>query len=223
VLAGNFVFFAPGSRSVLRIDVRDGSIQTFDVDTNVAAANPWLAGTRGAVLFGYGKSYWRSHIDSETPEAETPLSEPVESPVGLGTDGRSLLLANQNGNLICFDLQKGNVTWRHHWNKILSAPLIADGRVFVDVYQQKYALAALALASGNEMWEIQQGSTEAPYWQDGRLYVTSGTSVLIVDGASGKIQRRFAAPTEVITTPTPYGDLVLFGTARGVLYAATAR
>ncbi len=69
VLLGNFVFFAPGSRSVLRIDVRDGSIQTFDVDTNVAAANPWLAGTRGAVLFGYGKSYWRSRLDSEAPEA----------------------------------------------------------------------------------------------------------------------------------------------------------
>jgi outer membrane protein assembly factor BamB len=221
VLMGNFVFFAPGSRSVLRIDVRDGSIQTFDVDANVAAANPWLAGTHGEVLFGYGKSYWRSRTDSETPEAGTPLSEPVESPVGLGTDGRSLLLADQNGNLISFNLQKGNVTWEHHWNKILSAPLIADGKVFVDVYEQKYALAALALASGNEMWRIQQGSTEAPYWQDGRIYVASGTSVSIVDGASGKIQRRFAAPTEVITTPIPDGDLVLFGTARGVLYAAT--
>ena len=222
VVVGDFVFFAPGSRSVLRIDVRDGSIQTFDVDTNVAAANPWLAGTLGEVLFGYGKSYWRSRIDSEAPEAGTPLSEPVESPVGLGTDGRSLLLADQNGNLISFDLLKGNVTWQHHWNKILSTPLIADGKVFVDVYQQKYALAALALASGNEMWQIQQGSTEAPYWQDGRLYVASGTSVLIVDGASGKIQRRFAAPTEVITTPIPDGELVLFGTARGVLYAARA-
>ncbi len=83
--------------------------------------------------------------------------------------------------------------------------------MFVEVYQQKYALAALEFASGNEMWEIQQGSTEAPYWQDGRLYVASGTSVLIVDGASGKIQRRFAAPTEVITTPIPDGELVLFG------------
>jgi hypothetical protein len=46
---------------------------------------------------------------------------------------------------------------------------------------------------------------------------------LVVDGASGKIQRRFAAPTEVITTPVPDGDLVFFGTARGVLYAAKAR
>jgi outer membrane protein assembly factor BamB len=120
-------------------------------------------------------------------------------------------------------LQKGNVIWRHHWNKILSAPLLANGQVFVHVYQQRYALAALALASGDEIWQIQQGSAEAPYWQDGRLYAASGTSVLVVDGASGKIQRRFAAPTEVITTPVPDGDLVLFGTARGVLYAAKAR
>jgi outer membrane protein assembly factor BamB len=223
VLVGNFVFFAPGSRSILRIDVRDGSVQTFNIDTNVAAANLWLTGTRGAALFGYGKSYWRSRIDSETPEAGTPLSELVGAPVGLGTDGRSLLLADQDGNLSSFDLQKGNVIWRHHWNKIVSAPLLANGQVFVHVYQQRYALAALALASGDEIWQIQQGSAEAPYWQDGRLYAASGTSVLVVDGASGKIQRRFAAPTEVITTPVPDGDLVFFGTARGVLYAAKAR
>jgi hypothetical protein len=44
-----------------------------------------------------------------------------------------------------------------------------------------------------------------------------------VNGGSGKIQSRFAAPTEVTTTPMPAGDLVLFGTARGVLYAARAR
>jgi outer membrane protein assembly factor BamB len=120
-------------------------------------------------------------------------------------------------------LQKGNVIWRHHWNKIVSAPLLANGQVFVHVYQQRYALAALALASGDEIWQIQQGSAEAPYWLDGRLYAASGTSVLVVDGASGKIQQRFAAPTEVITTPVPDGDLVFFGTARGVLYAAKAR
>jgi hypothetical protein len=112
VLVGNFVFFAPGSRSVLRIDVRDGSVRTFDIDANVTveAANPWVTGTREAALFGYGKSSWRSRMDSETLESGPPLGEPVGSLVGLATDGRTLLLADGDGNLSSFDLQKGNVT-----------------------------------------------------------------------------------------------------------------
>jgi len=105
----------------------------------------------------------------------------------------------------------------------LSAPWLADGKVFLNVYEQRYALTALALASGEELWTLQEGSAYAPYWQDGRLYAASGTAALIVDGTSGKIQSRFAAPTEVTTTPMPAGDLVLFGTARGALYAAKSR
>jgi outer membrane protein assembly factor BamB len=223
--AGDFVFFAPGSRSVLRIDARDGSLQTFDIDADltVAADNLWVAGAPGAAIFGYGKSYWRSRINRDTLNVGLALSEPAGRPTSLATDGRILLLGDDDGNLRAFDLGKGSVIWRHHWNKILSAPWLADGKVFLNVYQQRYALTALALASGEELWQIQQGSTYAPYWQDGRLYAASGAAALVLDGASGKIQSRFAAPTEVTTTPMPAGDLILFGTARGVLHAARAR
>ena len=112
--------------------------------------------------------------------------------------------------------------WRHHWNKLLSAPLLAGDKVFVNVYEQKYALTALALESGRELWQTQ-GSTYAPYWQDGKLYAASGAAVLVLDGASGKIRSRFSGQTEVTTTPIPAGDLILFGTVRGELYAARGR
>ena len=137
------------------------------------------------------------------------------------SDGRILLLGDEDGNLRAFDLERGSVVWRHHWNKILSTPLLADGKVFVNVYDQRYALAALALDYGGELWEIQEGSTFPPYWRNGRLYAASGASVLVLDGVTGKIQSRFGAQTQVTTTPIPTGDLVLFGTARGVLYAAS--
>ena len=222
---GNFVFFAPGSRSILRIDARDGSVQTFDIDADlsVAAENLWVASAPGAAIFGYGTSYWRSRADRDTLEAGLALSEPAGRPVGLATDGRTLLLADDQGNLRAFDLGKGSVIWRRHWNKIVSAPCIADGRVFVNVYEQKYALAALALGTGDELWKIQQGGTYAPYCQDGKVYAASGAAALIVDAASGKVRARAAAQTEVTTTPMPAGDLLLFGTARGVLYAARAK
>jgi outer membrane protein assembly factor BamB len=222
---GDFVFFAPGSRSVLRIDARQGSVQTFDIDADltVAADNLWVAGAPGAAIFGYGKSFWRSRINSDTLDAGPALSEPAGRPIALATDGHFLLLGDDEGNLRAFDLGKGSVIWRHHWNKILSMPRLADGKVFLNVYQQTYALTALALASGKELWQIREGGTYAPYWQDGRLYAASGAAVVVVDGASGKILWRFAAPTEVTTTPIPAGDLILFGTARGVLYAARAR
>lgn len=223
-LVGDFLFFAPGSRSVLRIDVRGGSVQTFDIgsDQVIAADNLWVAGAEDAAFFGYGKSYWRSRINSETLEAGPVLSEPADHPMGAVSDGRVLLLEDGDGNLRAFDLAKGNVIWRHHWNKILSAPLLADGKVFLHVYEQKYALAALAVEYGGELWHIEEGSTQAPYWRDGRVYAASGASVLVLDGASGKVQSRFAAQTQVTTTPIPAGDLILFGTARGVLYAAEA-
>jgi outer membrane protein assembly factor BamB len=223
-LVGDFVFFAPGSRSVLRIGVQDGSVQTFDIgsDEVVAADSLWAAGAADAAFFGYGKSYWRSRINSEKPDPGPALSEPAGHPAGAVSDGRVLLLADDEGNLRAFDLAKGSVIWRHHWNKILSAPLLADGKVFVNVYDQEYALAALAVSYGGVLWQIQEGSTYAPYWHDGRLYAASGASVLVLDGASGKVQSRFAAQTQVTSTPIPAGDLILFGTARGVLYAAKA-
>lgn len=219
---GDFLFFAPGSRSVLRIDARDGSVQTFDMDAglSVAAENLWVTSAPGAAILGYGTSYWRSRVNSDTLEAGPALSEPVGWPLSVASDGHTLLLGDDEGNLRAFDLGKGTVIWRHHWNRILSAPCLAGGEVFVNVYAQKYALAALALASGDELWQLQQGSIYAPYCQNGRVYAASGTSALVLDAASGKVQARVAAQTQVTTTPMPASDLILFGTARGVLHAA---
>lgn len=222
---GDYIFFAPGSRSVLRIDARDGSVQTFDIDTEltVAADNLWVAGSPSAAFFGYGKNYWRSGVNSDQFEPGPAFSEPAGRPVGVATDGRILLIADDEGTMRAFDLKKGGVIWRHHWNKILSAPLLTDGKVFVNVYRERPVLAALALSSGNELWQVQQGSIYAPYWKTGRVYAASGTAALVLDGASGKVESRFAAPTEVTTTPVPDGDLIFFGTARGALYAVRAR
>lgn len=225
VAVGDYVFFVPGSRSVLRIDARDGSLRTFEIDAEltVAADNLWVAASSGSALFGYGKNYWRSSANSDKFEPGPALSEPAGRPVGLATDGRILLIADDEGTLRAFDLGKGSVLWRHHWSKILSAPLLADGKVFVNVYRERPGLAALALSSGDELWQVQQGGIYAPYWQNGRLYASSGAGVLVLDGATGKVGSRFGAPTEVTTTPVPASDLILFGTARGVLYAVRAR
>jgi outer membrane protein assembly factor BamB len=219
---GDFIFFAPGSRSVLRIDARNGSVQTFDIDADlsVAAENLWVVAAPGEAIFGYGKSVWRSPIDSDRLEEGPALSEPAGRPIALASDGRILLLGDNEGNLRAFDLRKGTVVWRHHWDKIASAPALAGGTIFLNVYQQKYALAALAVGSGEELWQIPEGGISAPYSQGGRVYVASGKSVMGVDGATGKILWRFATTTEVTTTPVPSSDLVLFGTVRGVLYAA---
>jgi outer membrane protein assembly factor BamB len=224
-LVGDFLFFAPASRSVIRIDARDGSVQTFEIESDqvAAAENLWVAGSADAAFFGYGQSYWRSRINSEKLDAGHALSEPAGHPTGAVSDGRILLLGDEDGNLRVFDLEKGSVVWRHHWNKILSAPLLADGKVFVNVYDQRFALAALAADYGGELWRIQEGSTYIPSWREGKLYAASGVSVLVLDGASGKVQARFGAQTQVTTTPIPAEGLILFGTARGMLYAARER
>lgn len=225
VAVGDYVFFAPGSRNVLRIDARDGSVQTFDIDPELtlAADNLWVAGSPDAAFFGYGKNYWRSNAVSDKFEPGPTLTEPAGRPVGVATDGRILVDADDEGTLQAFDLGKGSVIWRHHWSKILSAPLLADGKVFVNIYRDRPALVALAVSSGDEIWESQAGSIYAPYWRDGRLYAASQAAVQVLDGATGKVESRFGAPTGVTTTPVPAGDLILFGTVRGVLYAVRTR
>jgi outer membrane protein assembly factor BamB len=224
VVVGNFVFFAPGSRSILRMDAGNGSVQTFDMDADlsVPAENLWVTSALGAAIFGYGKSYWRSRINTDILELGPPLSEPAGRPIGLATDGSILVFGDDEGNLRVFDLGKGRVIWRHHWNKILSAPSLGDGRVFLNVYQQKNELIALALGSGDELWRIQAGGIYVSFWDGGRVYTSSGSAALVVDGASGRTLSRFAASTEITTTPMPAGDVILFGSARGVLYAAKA-
>jgi outer membrane protein assembly factor BamB len=224
VLAGDFVFFAPGSRSVLRIDTRDGSVQSFDIDADltVAAESLWVSSAPGGAIFGYGTSYWLSRIGSDALKAGPALREPAGAPVAIASDGRILLIGDDDGNLRAFDLGKGTVLWRHHWGKIASAPALADGKIFLNVYEQTYSLAAVALASGEELWRIPQGSRYAPYWQEGKLYAARGTAALTLDAASGRVQWRVDALWEVISTPVPAGGLVLFATSRGVLYAAKA-
>jgi outer membrane protein assembly factor BamB len=119
-----------------------------------------------------------------------------------------------------FDLAKGTLLWRNHWNKIASAPALAGGHIFLNVYDQKYALVALALTSGQELWRLPQGGTEPVRWRSGRLYTAAGTAVLAVDAESGKIEWRYDAPNRVTTTPLPVGNVVLFGTVQGILYVA---
>ena len=223
--AGNFVFFAPGSRSILRIDARDGSVQSFDIDPDltVAAENFWVASAAGEAIFGYGTSFWRSQIDSDKLEQGPDLSEPAANPTAVASDGRVLLLGDEAGTMRAFDLMKGNVIWRNRWNKISSAPAIADGKIFLNVYDHQFAIVALALGSGQQLWRVPGGSTYRPYYRDGRVYAAAGTALMAVDSTSGKIEWRVDAPTEVTTTPVPIENFVLFGTVRGVLYAAKTK
>jgi outer membrane protein assembly factor BamB len=220
--AGDFIFFAPGSRTILRIDARDGSVQTFDIDPDqtVAAENFWVVAAPGEAIFGYGKSFWRSQINADKPEEGPSLSEPAANPSAVASDGHVLLLGDEDGNLRAIDLGKGTVLWRDHWSKIASAPVLADGKIFLNIYEQKYAFIALALSSGQELWRIPEGSTYSPYWQSGRLYAAVGKAVMAVNGESGKVEWRFDAPEQVTTTPVPVENLVLFGTVKGALYAA---
>src|SRR5207253_1183277 len=89
---GDFLFFAPVSRSILRIDTRNGSVQTFDIgaDLSVAAENLWVTSAPGAAIFGYGKSYWRSRINSDTLELMSSKNSVVipRSPHTLPQSGR---------------------------------------------------------------------------------------------------------------------------------------
>jgi outer membrane protein assembly factor BamB len=222
VLAGDDVFFAPGSRSILRISAQDGSVQSFDIEAEatVASEGPWISSAPGEAIFGYAESVWTSPLHAAEPHASAPLTEPAGHPVSIASDGHILLLGDADGTLRAFELGKGTVLWRRQWRKILSMPALDGDKVFLNVSDGSPSLVVLALATGADLWRISQGGSGAPFLQNGRVYQASGSEVFVVDSYTGMIEAHFAAPAPVVTSPISAGGLVLFGTDHGVLYAA---
>ncbi len=73
---------------------------------------------------------------------------------GLGADGTTLYAANGLSQLVALDTLTGKEKWRHDLGMpARSAPMIADGRVFVTTIENR--LTAFAAADGRQLWAHQ--------------------------------------------------------------------
>ncbi|HEX3575721.1 MAG TPA: PQQ-binding-like beta-propeller repeat protein [Rhodopila sp.] len=134
--------------------VLNGTVFTMDSDAVVSAFS----------LLD-GKRLWRADTKPEDVESTNVGG-------GLGADGSTLFCDNGLSSLVALDVASGKEKWRKDLGvPARSAPMIADGRVFVTTIDDR--LLAFTAADGRQLWTHQAaepvtsmlGQPAAAYWQ----------------------------------------------------------
>lgn len=117
--------------------VLNGNVFTMDSDAVVSAFS-----------LANGQRLWR--IDTKPKDAD----DSTNVGGGLGADGTTLYAVNGLSSLVALDIASGKEKWRHDLGVPgRSAPLIADGRVFVTTLDDR--LFAFTAADGRQLWTHQ--------------------------------------------------------------------
>lgn len=117
--------------------VLNGTVFTMDSDAVVSA----FALTNGQRL-------WR--VDTKPKDAD----DSTNVGGGLGADGTTLYAVNGLSSVVALDVASGKEKWRHDLGvPARSAPMIADGRIFVTTIDDR--LFAFAAADGHQLWVHQ--------------------------------------------------------------------
>jgi outer membrane protein assembly factor BamB len=134
--------------------VLNGSVFTMDSDAEVSA-----------FALANGKHLW-------TVDTKPKDNDSTNVGGGLGADGTTLYAVNGLFQLVALDMATGKEKWRHDLGVPgRSAPMIADGRVFVTTIDDR--LFAFTAADGRQLWTHQAaqpvtamlGQPAAAYYQ----------------------------------------------------------
>jgi outer membrane protein assembly factor BamB len=114
--------------------VLNGIVFTMDSDAEVSA-----------FTLVDGKRLWR--VDTKPKESH----DSTNVGGGLGADGTTLYAVNGLSQMVALDVGTGKEKWRHNLGvPARSAPMIADGRVFVTTIDDR--LIAFTAADGRQLW-----------------------------------------------------------------------
>ena len=131
--------------------------------------------------------------------------------------------------LYAVDAATGQAKWKfktgddaenHNQTGIQSSPAVVDGTVYFGCRDSH--LYAVDAATGQEKWKVKITWINAsPAVREGRIYF--GTSIpaffVALDAGTGKELYRFDAHVPVFSSPALAGNLALFGSFNGSLYA----
>ena len=214
---GGSLFVAPAEGGLQRLDLSNGHQTAVPIDS---PDRLWMRTADDQLFIGSGASVWR--VDGEArPVLVRRLQSRVEPVIAAAIENSTLVLQDRNNGLTAFNRSTGAVLWARRWNRLLSAPAIGGGRVFINTFgPHRYELQAIDAASGGDLWSVQDGGFDAPTLSEGRLYAAGRSSVLVIDPATGVVISEIKSRLEVITSPLMWRDQVLFGTLDGVLHAA---
>jgi outer membrane protein assembly factor BamB len=148
-----------------------------------------------------------------------------EQPTGLTISGGSIFLGTSAGAMYQVDGTNGNVVWTYHpGSDILSAPVVADGLVYVK--DNNGTLHAVSIATHKPVW-TQTGAPTSLYGMTvvgGRVYYTTSLAMQARDAKTGKAVWASAAPTgkAFMGTPAVANGMVFIGCSDDALYAIKA-
>jgi outer membrane protein assembly factor BamB len=128
-----------GFRAILMAQpvVLDGTVFTMDSDAVVSA-----------FALANGTRRWRTDTKPKTDDDSTNVGG------GVATDGSTVYAVNGLASLVALDAATGNEKWRSDLGVPgRSAPMIADGRVFVTSIDDR--LFAFNAADGHQLWTHQ--------------------------------------------------------------------
>jgi outer membrane protein assembly factor BamB len=221
-LFGQSLLLVLADGSVLRVDAADGRVQTLAV-AGLQAHRPWLTLVGGRAIVGSGDRVWEMSPDSGDAIPAVRLRAPTGDVVAATADDDLLVMRAERDVLEAFDRSSGRQLWRREWPRLLSAPALGNGKVFINTFgPNRYELHAIDARSGRELWSVMDGSFEKPTLSDGRVYAAGRSSVFVADSATGAVVQSVRVSREVISSPVVFGGQMLFGTIDGVLHARHA-
>jgi outer membrane protein assembly factor BamB len=203
-----------------RVDTASGELATIPLEGS-GGAPCWLASSDGRLTIGDGRLLWALTGDAERPVAGSLLRPRIARVANAVTRGDLLVVRSVRDSVTAFSITTGRALWTRSWPRVLSAPTIIPNAVLINVFDAHgYAIQAVNPDSGADVWSVPDGSFEPPVLHDGRVYAAGREAVLVIDPQTGIVAARVASFGEVISSPVPLHDLLLFGTIDGVLHAA---
>jgi outer membrane protein assembly factor BamB len=181
----------------------DGRIYALDVATG---RQVWRYDTEGVSLFSGNFGYDRRTVQS--------------SPV---VWGNTVYVGARDGFLYALSADSGQLRWWYDYkiSWVNASSAIADGELYAGTSDGQF-VNALDAATGKELWRT---GSESIVWASPSV---SGDIVIAGDGLgrvrgydrrTGAVRWSFVTGGQIFSTPVPVGQLVVFGSMDGAVYA----
>lgn len=149
------------------------------------------------------------------------LPENSDADMALGMQGKLVIgLKYGRETLMCYDLLKGEFSWKRRAGLLAKAPVVADSSVYV-VARFKHA-DRYDLASGERVWRYEfesQAHTTPAISDELVLFGTDSGKILALSRQTGKLRWESTAGASIFASPVISGNSVFFSSTDSTVYA----
>ncbi len=234
-IVGNLAYFAARDTTanggvVYAVDVRTGSQKwrypaTGGLDRQTFTTAPLVQDGKVYIGASDGKMYILNANDGGFVQTYLTAGPILSSPA-IYND--TLLFGSNDDTLYALNVTQPNLTsvWRQSYktkDNVNSAPLIADGQVFLTTADQ--FVHAVSAATGVPKWQFRMqynSMANGPIFADNTLYVPSGPRLYALIARSGNVRWTVPFPTDIAVPPVAEGGVVYVIDKERNLYALSS-